>query len=449
MRKLEGVTSHVLVLALLAAGCGGDDDDRTVVTMWRHDNASYRRADDDAFADYMKLHPNVLIAPTTVDWWTYTTALTADLSRNQFGFDLLLVPPSVVCTYANNLADVPAEVATVADAQNTFFPQPLAGSTCGGKLKALPVEYNLEYGGVIVNLDKWQAKFPDRAPGWQTWDAFIADAAALSEFDAEGKPCANGLDIDPDWPEPARHLLLSQILQRGGSYWAKTGDTGLFDFDTQEARDSLTAMVEWVTKYRIMSPTLIPTKNTFVTVRLAKGATDFGCSGDLTKPLSAMGYAGTWAVPDVMSQLPAGSTTRFEFFRLPPMVGTEHKFVQNSGFAFAVPLTSKHPKEAWDIAKSIALSQAAMKTWAKTAGTLPALRANGTPEAAADSPLLAKVQPLLAQGQWMGYIPAASTAEVLGAMVTNYFDAVKGAKTVDQALKDMQATANMAIMQHR
>src|SRR6185369_2903575 len=110
-----------------------------------------------------------------------------------------------------------------------------------------------------------------------------------------------------------------------------------------------------------------------------------------------------------INNLPMGSTTRMQFYRLPPMVGTQHKFVQNSGFAFAVPKTSRNAKVAWDIAKSIALSQPAMKQWAATAGTLPALQQNGTPEAATSSPVLSQVQPLLGQGQWMGYIPAAST----------------------------------------
>jgi hypothetical protein len=34
-------------------------------------------------------------------------------------------------------------------------------------------------------------------------------------------------------------------------------------------------------------------------------------------------------------------------------------------------------------------------------------------------------------------------------MVTNYFDAVKGTKTIPQALADMQTKANAAIMMNR
>jgi multiple sugar transport system substrate-binding protein len=459
MRKMEW-----LAIVVLASGCGDGSSDTAnmggmggstmppstmpvTIKVWRHDNASYKQADDDAFADYTAAHPNVTIAPTTQPWQAFTGALSAQLKLDQFAYDLVLMPPSSVCTYAANLADVPADVVSLSDAQNTFFAPPLQGSTCGGVLKGLPIEYNLEYGGVIVNLDKWQAKFPDRSPGWADWGAFIADATALAEHDATGKPCTNGLDIDPDWPEPARHILLSQILQRGGHYWSKTDPT-LFDFDSQEARDSLSDMVDWVNKDNVMSPSLIPTKNTFVTIRLGRGADEYGC-GDPTQPLSVMGYVGTWGLPASLAERPPGSTTRFGFFHLPPMVGADHKFVQNAGFAFAVPKTSKNASVAWDVARSIALSPAAMRKWAATAGTLPALKANGSQEATAGDPVLSQVQPLLDRGQWMGDIPYGATAEVLGAMVTNYFDAVKGTKTIQQALTDMQATANTAIMMNR
>jgi multiple sugar transport system substrate-binding protein len=455
MRNLVWATIGVVTLACgctsSSSGTGGTvmppNNTPVTIKVWRHDNLSYRQADDDAFAAYTAAHPNVTIMAATNPWATFTMALDADLKRNQFTYDLVLMPPAVVCGYADNLADVPADVVSISDAQNTFFSPPLEGATCGGVLKGLPVEYNLEYGGVIVNMDKYHAKFPGKTPGWTTWADFIADAKALSEFDpVTKKPCVNGLDIDPDWPEPARHILLSQILQRGGKYWAEDGKT--FNFNTQEARDSLTEMVKWATVDGVLSPSLMPDKNTFFSVRLVRGAVGYGCSADGSQPLSAMAYAGTWGVKDALTNVLPGTTVNLEYYPLPPMVGTEHRFVQNAGFAFAVPKTSKNQKAAWDIVKSIALSPETMRKWTATAGTLPALRANGTPEALASDPLLSRVQPVLASsgGRWMGYIPAASTAPVLGAMVSNYFAAIKGEKSIEKALQDMQDTANAAIM---
>ena len=160
-----------------------------------------------------------------------------------------------------------------------------------------------------------------------------------------------------------------------------------------------------------------------------------------------MGYCGTWGVPSTVSQLPAGSNWHYDFFTLPPMFGTQHKFIQNSGWAFVVPRTSKNPKVAWDVARSLALSPEAARRWSAVTGALPALRANGA--ATAGNPALAKVQALLEHGQWVGYIPAAANDTALFAMVNNFFAAAAGKKTVDQALMDMQQTANNAILQAR
>jgi hypothetical protein len=86
-----------------------------------------------------------------------------------------------------------------------------------------------------------------------------------------------------------------------------------------------------------------------------------------------------------------------------------------------------------------------MRKWSATTGALPALRANGAATAVASNPTLGKVQPLLDLGQWMGFVPAAAIDAANGGMVSNFFAAVAGTKSVDQALLDMQQTANTAI----
>jgi ABC-type glycerol-3-phosphate transport system substrate-binding protein len=197
-----------------------------------------------------------------------------------------------------------------------------------------------------------------------------------------------------------------------------------------------------------MHPEIIPSTQTFVIDRLIGGASGYGWS-DPAKPLAIMGYGGTWVLNAVYLLLPKDRTTRYGFFRLPPMVGTEHKFVQNSGWAFAVPKTSKNQRVAWDIAKSIALSPEAMQKWSATTGALPALIANGSEEAARNNPLLAQVQPLLASGRWVGYIPAGAIETVEGAILSNFFAAARAMKTIDQALADMQQTANQALASNR
>ncbi len=428
-----------------AGGAGGGTTTPVTVTVMRNDNPPYVQASDDAFKKYTDAHTNVTITSNTLRYPSLTSTLLADLKTGKETADLIFVPPSWVCTFANQLTDVPADVITLADAKNAFFKAPLDGSTCSGTLKGLPQEYNLEYGGVVVNLTKYQAKHPGAMPHWSTWADFISDAAMLTEYDGT-TPKANGLDIAPDWPQPVKHIFFSQILQRGGTYWA--ADKKTFDFNTQAARDSLTEMVAWLNTSHVMYPSLIPDKNTFVTTRLAAGATGFGWS-DPTKPLSVMGYCGSWGLPNTVGQLASGSTVKYTYAVLPPMAGTEHKFVQNSGFAWVVPKTSKNPKVAWEIAKLLTLDAATARKWTTTGGALPALKANGTADMAASDPVLAQVQPLFEKGEWVGYIPADAIENVEGALVSGFFDAVKGpangGKSIPDALKSMQDTANAAL----
>src|SRR4051794_21891002 len=141
---MRGRTGVALV-CLASAGCGGEDKapapgtSGVTITYLRHDNSAYVRADRAYFAEYMAAHPGVTIVDTTVDFRTLASTLNGDLTQNQFMYDLVLVPPSRLCGYAANITDVPDEVITLPDAQQTFFAAPLAGSTCDGKLKGLPV----------------------------------------------------------------------------------------------------------------------------------------------------------------------------------------------------------------------------------------------------------------------------------------------------------------------
>lgn len=441
----------ILVAALLCptVACSSDpatpvDTGPVTLQLLRHDSGGYMMADTVAFADYTAAHPKVTLVATTVTYPTLGSTLLADLKANNLQVDLVRIPPSWLCTFADNLADVPEGVVTLSEAQNTFFPAPLQGSTCNGKLKGIPIEYNLEYGGAVVNMDKYMEKF-GKAPAWGVWDDFINDAAALTEYRDSPlnlMPAANGLDIAPDWAQPVKHIFFSQILQRGGNYWAAGG--GTFNFSTPEAKATLTEMVRWVKDKKVMSRSLIPDANTFVTTRLALGATGFGWS-DPTKPLSIMGYCGTWGVPSTVGQRPMGNNVKYDYVALPPMVGTEHKFVQNSGWAMGVPKTSKNAAASWAYLKEVYMSPDAMRKYQAVTGALPALRANGTAAAAADVPLLKKVQPLLALGQWVGYIPATAIETVEGTLVSNYFAAIAGTKTIDAALADMEAKSNAAL----
>ena len=188
---------------------------------------------------------------------------------------------------------------------------------------------------------------------------------------------------------------------------------------------------------------LVPGQNTFVTTRLALGATGYGWS-DATKPLRH-GLRRHLGLPSVKGQLPAGRHHGYEYFTpARPWTGTEHQFVQNSGWAFVVPKTSKNQKAAWDLSRRSRYRPSHAQVGrhhgrpAGPEGQRHRRSGRGRPDA--DQGAAAA-----REGQWVGYIPAGAIETVEGALVSNFFAAVKGTKTVDQALADMQSAANEAL----
>src|SRR5205085_118557 len=128
------------------------------------------------------------------------------------------------------------------------------------------------------------------------------------------------------------HIFLASILQRGSQYWAP--DHNSFDLSTPAAHEAVADIVNWIVNDKVMSLSLVPPGDGFVGTRLAHGTTGYGWNDPL-RPLSAMGYVGSWGLAFVKSELPPQmAATRYAYVALPPMVGTQHKFVSYGGWAF-------------------------------------------------------------------------------------------------------------------
>src|SRR4029453_9067399 len=108
-----------MVCALLG-NCGSDSEGGAAlvtIKFLRHDNPNYVKADKAFFAEYTAAHPNVKIADTTIDFRTLASSLIGDLSRDQFPYDLVLIPPSRLCGFADHITDVPPDVIPWAEAR--------------------------------------------------------------------------------------------------------------------------------------------------------------------------------------------------------------------------------------------------------------------------------------------------------------------------------------------
>src|SRR5688572_24190596 len=153
------------VILLLTAGCSDEapptgpmmgGEKPVTLTYYRHDDVAIAAADKFAFDAYKKLHPNVTFDEKVVNYNALLSLLEADFATGALKADLINMPPSYACGYAARLTPIPATTITPEQARETFLAAPLEGATCGGTLVGLPREYNLEYGGILVNMKRYR-----------------------------------------------------------------------------------------------------------------------------------------------------------------------------------------------------------------------------------------------------------------------------------------------------
>lgn len=372
MKKLFMV---FVLTALVLTACGGGAQpaqpaaggaepataDEVTVRVWTHQNDAFNGGLEVLAESYMADNPGVTIELETFDYDTYIQTLQTALPAGTEA-DILQMFGSWVCSYADggNLSAVPADVLSMADAKAAVFPAQLAGYNCGDTLYGVPQEFNIEYGAILVNTRlAEEAGIENITDGWDTWDAFIADAQKLTVLQ-DGVMTRAGYNFTASDAIPA--TFFSLILQNGGEYLVDGG----FDVTTPEAEEALTFMMSLV-EAGVVDPVLFNDEENWV--------------GDCYfEEACAMGLVGPWALADYAGDYPdVVETTQYVAL---PYNGAEPKFVADSGWGLSVSESSEVQAAAWDFVAYVALDAENARQWNLASGTLPALKANAEGAAA-------------------------------------------------------------------
>ncbi|MEZ5097870.1 MAG: extracellular solute-binding protein [Nocardioides sp.] len=401
-------------------GDGGAGDMTGTLRVWTHQNKSFNKSYKALAEAYMAEHPDVEIQFETFVYDTYIQTLQTSLPAGTEA-DVLQMFGSWTCSYSSNLATVPADVMTVADAQAAYFPGPLGGYLCDDQLYGLPQESNVEYGAVLVNTDM-AAAVGTSTDGWATYDDFIADAQKLTVKDGNAITRA-GYHFTTN--DGMAYTFLSLILQNGGSYLA---DDGSFTFQTPEAKASMELMKRFVDA-GITDPTLFGDTTNWV--------------GDcFFTEICAMGLVGPWVVPEYAGDFPdVAAVTKYAPL---PTLDNAH-FAADSGWGLTVSGASQQQALAWDFVKYVAADQANAQQWNLGTSTLPALQASiegaARDELVSQLPYLEPFLDILDQAQYLGSLPDRDRL-FYDIIVPNVLDVLQDRASVDEALAAIEQQAN-------
>ena len=430
MKKLLFV---FVMASLLLAACGGGaepavteapaDAEKVEIRVWGHQAPAFNEANQAKFDEFMAANPNVTIKYETFPWDVFIQTIQTSLPAGNTA-DVILIPGGYTCRYASGgqLLEVPADVMTLAQAQETFFAAPLGGQTCDGKLYGFPAEYNLEYGGAYVNPALFEEAGIAYPPKWDSWDAVVADAKSMTKVGSDGVMTVAGMHYTNS--DQLFTYFLAGILEQGGNYFAEDGKH--FNFNSPEAIATIQKLMDMAQHDGIVDPIIFNQDSEWVGESFAQGH-------------NAIGVLGSWYVGDAKLTFP---DLKFDYVTLPPMMGSEHKFVSVGGWGYVVGKNTKHADVAWKLAAFLGADQENALFFNTKSATIPAMKAVAEdPKYLEAAPFASAVLPILEAGAYQGYLtdPDQLAYEIVYPTI---LDAIQGNLTAEEAANNIQEAAN-------
>ncbi len=413
----------LVLLAVLLTSIGlAAAQEPVTLKLWAHQESNFNASTQELIDAYEAANPNVTIEMETFEYSLYIQTLQTALPAGDEA-DILALFGSWVCSYSDRLAPKPDSIdLNPAD----FYDATMGGYICNDTIYGAPQEFNLEYGGVLVNQSQFEAAGRAYPPNWATWDEMIADAEALTVRGDDGAMTVAGFHFTN--ADAIAHFFMSGILQRGGSY---VNEDGSYNLDTEESRATLQQMADLVAA-GVVDPVLF------------NDSANWGGSAFFAGQ-SAIVLIGPWATGISADYPDFGS---FGYARM-PAIGEDPTFVADSGWGLTASGSSPNSDIAWDFINFAAHNEANALAWNMQSKTIPALRAIVADEAARTEllsvqPWLENILPNLEFGRFLGSLPDRDLL-YYDIIYPTVLDMLQGVISVEEAATIINEDANAGV----
>ena len=332
-KNLKKIAVIVIIPSLLAVtlACGGrnkaDNNKKTIIQFWGHFNEVWNNSHREAIAKFNVFQDEAEVEATFFPYDIFeaksrTSLMSggpkADILEIWGGWGLDFVAMGVLKAVPDYLI-----AGLVEDSY-----EPVLGAFKGndGSIFGIPVEYNIEYGGMLVNKRRFDAlgiKYPE------TWEAIINVARQTTRY-SDVIWTMRGFDFTTD--DTLTTTFLSMILSMGGEYWVN----GKFRFSTPEAEKALGTLVDYV---KIDKLTNLDSATEALGPDI-DGAHFIGMDEAMMVP------RGPWAIAVIEEEYGKFYGVDFDYIKF-PFFGNIPAFPAETGWSMCVPKDNSAGDAAW------------------------------------------------------------------------------------------------------
>ena len=335
IRKRSAAAIAVVLCLSLLAGCSGGDkksgssskeDDRTTLTFWCHDNEPWVKAYKEMAKKFEEANSEYKVEVQEYPYEVYNDKIQTALTSSTSGPDVIAVWGGMAPNFIKSdaLSEVPADLSKEMDED---YMEPTVGIyQKDGKYYGVPMEFNLEYGGMIVNkklFDEAGIAYPE------TWEELRGTSKEVSEQNGDIVEVKGFEMIDTD---ALICNYLAMILQQGGQYLQ---DDDSVNFATPEGIAAMNEILSMVKDGECDLENL---------------TADEYCYNDVYQDKGYMSSVGSWAIGEGTDSYDLTYGEDFEYVKV-PQYGEKMAFASETGWGIIVPENGKNKDAAWEFVK--------------------------------------------------------------------------------------------------
>ncbi|MGI6214819.1 MAG: ABC transporter substrate-binding protein [Christensenellales bacterium] len=324
MKKILSIALVLVMCATLLPVVAGEP---VTVKFWSHINEAWNDSYEQLIAEFEEANPDIKIEYQTYPYDDFEAKIQTSLMAGASGADVYEVWGGWMLDFAAQgvLSETPA--AFVADLEEDAYAPVLGALKHDGKYYGAPIEFNIEYGGIVVNKKLYEEaglSYPT------TWDQLIEDAKKVSVSDGEAM-IMRGFGYANYDTLTANFLAL--ILQSGGQY---LNEDGSVDFTSPEAVAAMKQLVGYTADDHINNLDSLTNQDTQEDHMMVALDECFGC------------VRGPWVLSDIEQSYGLTMGVDYDYISQPTFYeGVDPKFAAETGWSLCVPKNTEVEEAAW------------------------------------------------------------------------------------------------------